>query len=57
MSVTAHDEVAGRAVRIPAYQRFIAYAKQHPGVVFMRTGDVARWTLSSPQSLHEADGT
>jgi hypothetical protein len=45
MSVTAHDEVAGRAVRIPAYQRFIAYAKSHPGVTFARTGDLARAIL------------
>jgi len=57
MSVTAHDEVAGRAVRIPAYQRFITYAKSHPGVTFMRTGDVARWALASPQSIRSADET
>ena len=55
MSVTAHDEVAGRAVRIPAYQRFIAYAKQHPGVTFMRTGDVARFALASPNIVRDVD--
>ena len=51
MSVTAHDEVAGRAARIPAYQRFITYAKRHPGVWFARTGDIATYALASPHTL------
>jgi peptidoglycan/xylan/chitin deacetylase (PgdA/CDA1 family) len=54
MSVTAHDEVAGRAARVGLYERFIAYAKQHPGVWFARTGEVARWALQSPQTLRES---
>ena len=57
MSITAHDEVAGRAVRIPAYQRFIAYAKQHPGVWFARTGDIAKYALASPRTIHEPEYT
>lgn len=48
MIVTMHDEVAGRAARIPVFERFFGYAKRHPGVWFARTSAVARWALSSP---------
>lgn len=47
MIVTMHDLVVGRAGRIPVYERFFRYAQQHPGVWFARTGEVARWALSS----------
>lgn len=53
MSVTAHDEVAGRASRIAVYQRFFAYVKQHPGVWFARTVEVARWALQNPHTARE----
>jgi len=30
------------------------YAQSHPGVVFMRKDEIARFALSSPQTIREA---
>jgi peptidoglycan/xylan/chitin deacetylase (PgdA/CDA1 family) len=53
MVVTMHDTVVGRAGRIPLYERFFTYAKEHPGVWFARTSEVARWALASPLTPRE----
>jgi hypothetical protein len=34
---------------------FIAYAQRHPGVVFMRKDEIARFALSSPMTIREGE--
>ena len=53
MSVSAHDRIAGRPSRTKVLEEFIVYAQSHPGVVFMRKDDIARFALSSPQTIRE----
>ena len=45
MSISAHDRLAGTPARVKALDRFITYAKQHDGVVFMRKDEIARWII------------
>ena len=54
MSVSAHDRIAGRPSRTKTHEEFITYAQSHPGVVFMRKDEIARFALSSPQTIREA---
>ena len=54
MSVSAHDRIAGRPSRTKTHEEFIIYAQSHPGVVFMRKDEIARFALSSPQTIREA---
>jgi peptidoglycan/xylan/chitin deacetylase (PgdA/CDA1 family) len=42
MSVGLHCRIAGRPGRAPAVERFVEYAKGHPGVWFARRLDIAR---------------
>jgi peptidoglycan/xylan/chitin deacetylase (PgdA/CDA1 family) len=53
MSVSAHDRIAGRPSRTKVLEEFIVYVQNHPGVVFMRKDDIARFALSSPQTIRE----
>jgi peptidoglycan/xylan/chitin deacetylase (PgdA/CDA1 family) len=53
MSVSAHDRIAGRPSRTKVLEEFIVYAQNHPGVVFMRKDDIARFALSSPHTIRE----
>ena len=53
MSVSAHDRIAGRPSRTKVLEDFIAYAQSHPGVVFRRKDEIARFALSSPQTIRE----
>ncbi len=53
MSVSAHDRIAGRPSRTKVLEEFIAYAQSHSGVVFMRKDEIARFALSSPQTIRE----
>lgn len=55
MSVSSHDRVAGRASRTKVMDEFIAYAKTHPGVIFMRKDEIARFALASPLTIREGD--
>jgi peptidoglycan/xylan/chitin deacetylase (PgdA/CDA1 family) len=54
MSVSAHDRIAGRPSRAKVLEEFIAYAQSHPGVVFMRKDDIARFALESPLTVRES---
>jgi peptidoglycan/xylan/chitin deacetylase (PgdA/CDA1 family) len=45
MSVSAHDRLAGSPARVHGLEDFIEYAKSHPGVVFMKKVDIARFAL------------
>jgi len=53
MSVSSHDRVAGRASRTAVMEDFIGYAQRHPGVVFMRKMEIAKFALSSPAIIRE----
>jgi peptidoglycan/xylan/chitin deacetylase (PgdA/CDA1 family) len=53
MSVSSHDRITGRPGRTKTLEEFIGYAKRHPGVVFMRKIEIARFTLASPLSVRE----
>jgi peptidoglycan/xylan/chitin deacetylase (PgdA/CDA1 family) len=53
MSVSAHDRIAGRPSRTKVLEEFIVYAQNYPGVVFMRKDEIARFALSSPQTIRE----
>jgi hypothetical protein len=55
ISVSSHDRVAGRASRTKVMDDFIAYAKTHPGVVFMRKDEIARFALASPLTIREGE--
>jgi|SRR5579871_2312226 len=53
ISVSSHDRVAGRSSRTQVMEEFITYAQRHPGVVFMRKDEIARFALSSPMTIRE----
>ena len=53
MSVSAHDRIAGRPSRTKVLEEFVVYAQNHSGVVFMRKDEIARFALSSPQTIRE----
>jgi peptidoglycan/xylan/chitin deacetylase (PgdA/CDA1 family) len=53
MSVSAHDRIAGRPSRTKVLEDFIVYAQSHPGAVFKRKDENARFALSSPQTIRE----
>ncbi|QVL34991.1 polysaccharide deacetylase family protein [Telmatocola sphagniphila] len=53
MSVSAHDRIAGRPSRTHVLEEFIEYAQRHPGVVFMRKDEIARFALQSPLTIRE----
>ena len=55
ISVSAHDRVGGRASRVQVLEDFIAYAQRHPGVVFMRKDEIARFALASPLTIREGE--
>ncbi len=53
MSVSAHDRIAGRPSRARVLEEFITYAQSHPGVVFMRKDEIARFALQSSLTVRE----
>ncbi|WP_442964695.1 polysaccharide deacetylase family protein [Pseudomonas sp. GCEP-101] len=55
MSLSAHDRISGTPQMARVWDEFLGYAKQHPGVAFLRKDDIARFTLSSATSLREQE--
>jgi peptidoglycan/xylan/chitin deacetylase (PgdA/CDA1 family) len=53
ISVSAHDRVAGHASRMRVLEDFIVYAQKHPGVVFLRKDEIAKYALASPLTIRE----
>lgn len=53
ISVASHDRVAGRPGRCAVIEEFIGYAQKHPGVVFLRKDEIAKFALTSPQTIRE----
>jgi peptidoglycan/xylan/chitin deacetylase (PgdA/CDA1 family) len=45
LSIGLHCRIAGRPGRAWGLDRFLAYARGHPGVWFARRSDIARWWL------------
>jgi peptidoglycan/xylan/chitin deacetylase (PgdA/CDA1 family) len=56
MVISFHDKLA-RPARVRIVERFIEYAQKHKGVWFARKDELARFTLQSPLSIHEAEFT
>jgi peptidoglycan/xylan/chitin deacetylase (PgdA/CDA1 family) len=53
MSVSTHDRIGGQPAIARAVGGFIEYALKHPGVVFMRKDEIARWILEQPDATRE----
>ena len=53
ISVSAYDRIAGRPSRAKVLEQFIIHAQSHPGVAFMRKGEIARFALESPLTVRE----
>jgi peptidoglycan/xylan/chitin deacetylase (PgdA/CDA1 family) len=52
ISIAAHDRVA-RPSRAKVMEDFIVYAQRHPGVVFMKKDEIARFAAASPMTIRE----
>ena len=55
ISVSSHDRVAGRPGRSAVIEEFITYAQKHPGVVFLRKDEIAKYALASPLTIREGE--
>ena len=55
MSVSAHDRISGSPQMVRALDEFLRYAKSHPGVVFMRKDEIARFAAGSTNTLRETE--
>src|SRR5579863_7775951 len=55
MTITCHDRVNGRPARAKVMEEFITYAQSHPGTVFMRKDDIAKFALTSPLTPRDGD--
>lgn len=49
MSISTHDRISGQPAKTQALAEFIAYAQRHPGVVFWRKDQIARWILTQDE--------
>lgn len=45
MVIGLHDRYSGHANRVRSLDRFLAYARSHPGVWFARKDEIAAWAL------------
>jgi peptidoglycan/xylan/chitin deacetylase (PgdA/CDA1 family) len=52
ISIATHDRVA-RPSRVRVLDDFIAYAQHHPGVVFMKKDEIARFAFGNPLTIRE----
>jgi peptidoglycan/xylan/chitin deacetylase (PgdA/CDA1 family) len=55
MSVSAHDRISGTPQMVQAWNVFLRYVKEKPGVAFLRKDAIARWALESPLTLRESE--
>ena len=53
MSVSAHDRISGTPQMVRAWDAFLRYVNEKPGVAFLRKDAIARWALESPLTLRE----
>jgi hypothetical protein len=47
MPMTVHDYITGRPSRAKVFDDFVAYAKQHEGVVFTTHDEVHGWWMKN----------
>jgi len=47
MPLTVHDFITGRPSRAKVFDDFLAYAKQHEGVVFTTHDEVRKWWIGN----------
>jgi peptidoglycan/xylan/chitin deacetylase (PgdA/CDA1 family) len=55
MSVSAHDRISGSPQMVAAWDAFLRYAKDKPGVAFLRKDEIARWALESRVTFRESE--
>jgi peptidoglycan/xylan/chitin deacetylase (PgdA/CDA1 family) len=55
MSVSAHDRISGTPQMVQAWDAFLRYVNEKPGVAFLRKNEIARWALESPLTLRESE--
>jgi peptidoglycan/xylan/chitin deacetylase (PgdA/CDA1 family) len=55
MSVSAHDRISGTPQMVRAWDEFLKYTKERPGVAFLRKDEIARYALQSPLTLRESE--
>src|ERR1700747_15737 len=55
MSVSAHDHISGTPEMGRAWDAFLRYVNEKPGVAFLRKNEIARWALESPLTLRESE--
>lgn len=48
MVISLHDRLSGRPSRVRSLERFLIYAKSHPGVWFARKDEIAAHALATP---------
>ena len=48
MLISLHDRLSGHASRVRVLDRFLTYARSHPGVWFARKDEIARHALATP---------
>ncbi|WP_367192132.1 polysaccharide deacetylase family protein [Amorphus sp. 3PC139-8] len=53
MSVSVHDRIGGQPAIAKVVSDFIGYAKEHPGVIFLRKDEIARWAMEQSDTPHE----
>jgi peptidoglycan/xylan/chitin deacetylase (PgdA/CDA1 family) len=56
MVISFHDRLA-RPARVRIVEKFIEYAQSHKGVWFARKDELARFVLTSPLTIKEAEAT
>ena len=55
MVISLHDRLSGHASRVRSLERFLQYAKGHPGVWFGRKDEIARHALATPDITPKFD--
>jgi hypothetical protein len=55
ISVSAHDRISGIPQMVRAWDAFLRYVKERPGVACLRKDAIARWALESPTDLRESE--
>lgn len=46
MSISTHDRIGGQPAIVKALDAVLTHARRHPGVMFLRKDEIARWALS-----------
>jgi peptidoglycan/xylan/chitin deacetylase (PgdA/CDA1 family) len=55
VSVSAHDRISGTPQMARAWDVFLRYVKEKPGVAFLRKDAIARWSFEIPLTLRESE--